>query len=290
MKNIIKEYIKEKLIIFSIDVKQKKHKNGNWKKEINFPPKWSEFTLQNTYINEKYNGIALLTGKINNLIIIDIDNIGHWEKLLKEHDEEEPNTIKVISGSGGLHYYFQYDKEFEHIKSKDHCFGKNYDIDIKTNGGCIIAPPTKYFNKNLNKNVEYQWENSIFDYELSKIPDWIKKLLLEKKEFKKVIKKEIIDDILQNNVENNIQNLEINEEVPELNFTINEIEYILSMLNDIRFQNYNDWLNVGICLYNINFEYWLIWEKWSQQSEKYQEGMCKKKWIKLFYPNTQTIN
>ena len=162
----IKKYKKEKLVLFSIDIKQKKHKNGNWKKDIDFPLKWTEFTLKKTYINNEYNGIALLTGKINNLIIIDIDNIEHWKQLLNEHDENEPNTVKVISGSGGIHLYFEYDKELDNVKSKDHCFGKDYDIDIKTNGGCVIAPPSKYYNKNLKKDVEYKWEKSIFEYKL----------------------------------------------------------------------------------------------------------------------------
>ena len=135
MKKATQQYIEQNLVTFSINVKQKKHKNGSWKKEINFPLNWSNFTLDNTYSNEKYNGIALLTGKINNLIVIDIDNITHWNDLLKENNQLEPETVKVISGSGGIHLYFCYDEELENVKSKDHCFNKHYDIDIKTNGG-----------------------------------------------------------------------------------------------------------------------------------------------------------
>jgi P4 family phage/plasmid primase-like protien len=290
MQNEIKKYTKEKLVCFSIDVKQKKHKNGNYKKDIDFPSKWTDFTLNKTYVNNDYNGISLLTGKINKLIVIDIDNVVHWEKLLEENKEEDPDTVKVISGSGGIHFYFQYDKDLEEVKSKDHCFGKDYDIDIKTNGGCVIAPPTKYYNENLKKEVEYKWEKSIFEHKPSKMPKWIKNLLLEKKVEKQKLKKETNKDenigtLINQSVSflNETSPLAANvtgdvNEDSELNFTINDIECIIDMLNESRNNSYNDWLSVGMCLYNINPKYLLLWEKWSQQSEKYEEGNCEEKW------------
>jgi P4 family phage/plasmid primase-like protien len=291
MKDAIKNYTEQNLITFSINIKQKKHKNGSWKKDINFPLNWTNFTLDATYFNKSYNGIAILTGKINNLIVIDIDNVEHWIQLLKENNQIEPDTVKVTSGSGGIHYYFQYDAELEDIKSKDHCFSKDYDIDIKTNGGCVIAPPTSYKNNNLNKFVEYKWNKSIFDTQPSNIPNWIKDLLLEKKTQKQIqnipnipniqnIKKEIKKDEKEH-VE--LQMLEIQEiqEMQEdnaLQFTMNDIESLLNMLNESRYNNYNDWINIGMCLFNINKQYLILWLKWSQQSHKYEEAACEKKW------------
>ena len=306
MQDLIKLYKKNNLVTFSIDIKQKKHKSGKWKKEIGFPSQWTDFTLKNYFYNEKYNGIALLTGKINNIIVIDIDNKDHWDNLLKENNQKEPDTVKVISGSGGIHYYFKYDESLETIKSKDHCFGKEYDIDIKTNGGCVIAPPTKYFNNNLNKEVVYQWatnsaydagcsendqkgvswKKSVFDYNITEIPIWIKNLLLNRKT-KKELKKELKFDKIELKTENKIeciskiyelQNLEILPEDSELNFTINDIEILLDMLDSSRCDNYNDWLNVGMCLNNIDSKYMLLWIKWSQQSIKYEDGTCEEKW------------
>lgn len=64
-------------------------------------------SLQNSYYNTKYNGLALITGKVNNIIVVDIDNIEHWNKFLEENDRDEPNTVKAISGSGGVHLYFK---------------------------------------------------------------------------------------------------------------------------------------------------------------------------------------
>lgn len=70
--------------------------------------------------------------------------------------------------------------DLDSIKSSSKCFNSKYDIDIRTNGGNIIVPPTQYFNKNLNNFVKYKWENNIFDCELAKFPLWMKKILLDK--------------------------------------------------------------------------------------------------------------
>lgn len=273
MKNIIAEYNELNLIVFSININQKKNKSGQWKKELNFPPKWTSFTMDNTYYNDKYNGLAILTGKTNNIIVIDIDNVDHWNQLLDENNKKEPITAKVITGSGGIHYYFQYDEELGDIKSTDHCFGKDYDIDVKTNGGCVIIPPSKYYNNNLGQNVEYKWENNIFDTKLAKFPVWIKNLLTKKNKDNKpsdnigkeqFITKEIVDIVP--------------EEDTELDFTVSELEAILCMLDKAKCDRYNDWVSVGMCLYNINKEYLLLWIKWSQQSNKYEDGLCDEKW------------
>jgi P4 family phage/plasmid primase-like protien len=270
MKTEIKKYIDKKLAVFSVNITQKKHKNGIWKKEINFPPKWTNFTLKSGFYNKDYNGLAILTGKINDIIVIDIDNIDHWKRLLKEQQQLEPKTVKAISGSGGIHYYFKYDIALENITSKDHCFGKDYDIDIKTNGGCVIAPPTSYYNNNLDTQVEYKWETSIFDTKILEIPIWIKDLLFVKKVQK--IKK--IENIEETKSEIN-ENIECDENTV---FTHDEIEQLVKMLSVKRCETYNDWLSVGMCLFNLDKTYLYLWRNWSKQSDKYETGACETKW------------
>ena len=39
--------------------------------------------------------------------------------------------------------------------------------------------------------------------------------------------------------------------------------------------------NVGLCLYNINSKYLIIWDKWSQKNNKYNENECEQKWNKF---------
>jgi P4 family phage/plasmid primase-like protien len=294
MKNNIKKYNEKNLITFQIDIKQKQHKNGEYKKDIAYPKNWENTKLDDTTYNNKYNGLALLTGKVNNIIVVDIDNLEHWEEFLEDNDKEEPDTVKAISGSGGIHLYFKYSDELDDIKSSSKCFDTDYDIDIRTNGGNIIVPPTSYFNKNLDKQVEYKWEKSIFDNELRKFPTWMKKILLkknnntnkEKKSLKKIIGAKDKDIVEIKNVDIDVQ---IDEEDKSLNFSIAEISSLLDMLNINRCNNYTDWINVGLCLHNINNNYLLLWENWSKLSDKYEDGKCGEHWNK-FKKNKEGLN
>jgi P4 family phage/plasmid primase-like protien len=281
----IKKYNNINLVVFSVDIKQKKSKDDSWKKAINFPKKWQNYTLKDSYKNEKYNGISMLTGKINNVFIIDIDNIEHWNNLLKENNQKEPNTVKVTSGSGGIHLYFKYSDDLENIKSTSKCFGKEYDIDVRTNGGCIIVPPTKYFNNTLGNEVEYKWENnkSIFDQELKSVPQWIKNILSNSKNEKEIKKKDKIkndDKDKDNNKMLEIQNLDldIDPEEENLNFTRQDVKLLVDMLSMNKCNNYSDWIAVGMCLHNISKNYITIWLEWSQKSKKYEKGCCEDKW------------
>ena len=50
-------------------------------------------------------------------------------------------------------------------------------------------------------------------------------------------------------------NIEIDEEEKNLTFTISDIENMLDMLAINKRDNYTDWINVGLCLHNINNKY-----------------------------------
>ncbi|MCP4262238.1 MAG: hypothetical protein GY774_32755 [Planctomycetes bacterium] len=51
----------------------------------------------------------------------------------------------------------------------------------------------------------------------------------------------------------------------------------LKVLDPSRVGNYPEWIKVGIGLHHCGFD-WLTWDKWSQQSSKYQKGVCEQKW------------
>src|SRR5579885_1374887 len=79
--------------------------------------RWQYITLENSKsIVEKQielhrcNAIGILCGEASGLTVVDIDvadqGLDLWKSLIKEH--EEPATFKVLTPSGGLHYYFKY--------------------------------------------------------------------------------------------------------------------------------------------------------------------------------------
>lgn len=99
--------------------------------------------------------IGIATGSISGgIIVIDIDidedkgvygdeSLREWER---EHGEL-PETWRAITGRGGYHYYYRSDKK---IKNTTNLYP---GIDIRGEGGYVIAPPSLHQNGNY-----YQWE------------------------------------------------------------------------------------------------------------------------------------
>ncbi len=85
-------------------------------------------------------GVAIVTGKISGIIVLDVDprNGGHDTMQGKDL----PPTVTVKTGGGGQHYYFKYPANMDSIKNVK---GENVDmpgIDIKGDGGYVFAPPS----------------------------------------------------------------------------------------------------------------------------------------------------
>ena len=113
-------------IRFSINVSVDK----NGKKIITlWPSNWAKF--DKSVINKNHNSITVLTGKINNLTIIDFDEKG-MEYFYKYEDLMD--TYIEYSTRGFRHAYFEYDEE---LSSKIKV--NNLDTDILSDGKCCIT-------------------------------------------------------------------------------------------------------------------------------------------------------
>ena len=275
------KYIDKELVVFPITVCHAKQKEGVFKKKLKMPPGWQKFTqkdsikmtpaTQNTAI---HNGIAMVTGKASNIIVIDIDNRQHWKQFLAENEQKEPKTVKAISGSGGYHLYFKYDDQYKDIKSNTCCFDKKYDIDCRTNGGCIIVSPTSYLDKNTNKQTSYKWIRSIVTSELLDFPEWMAKLIRNKNQ--PIAKKK---DIIVDESTESMRSPEEEDFIVGLECDTEEIEELVDMLSNDRRNNYKQWIDVGICIYNVTCSHGLnIWTSWSKKSPKYVDNDCCNRW------------
>ena len=101
--------------------------------------------------------IAIVTGKISNLVVFDVD-----KQDAIDYAEEEggfPITVKAISGKG-CHIYVQY-PEFEVRNSTNTDLG----LDIRADGGYIVAPPSIHGNGN-----QYTWEEGFSIHEIDPAP------------------------------------------------------------------------------------------------------------------------
>ena len=105
-----------------------------------------------------------------------------------------------------------------------------------------------------------------------------------KEVYKKLEKKNIIRKKInfEEKKEENIENI-------NNNFIFQDINFLCNSLSIDRATNYNDWINVGLCLHNIdkinNFSNKLLecWINFSRKSEKYINGECNKLWKKFKY-------
>lgn len=102
---------------------------------------WSKFSVQTRPFDEigftKKDNAGIATGPASNLLVIDVDDA----KLFKTRREEQnwiiPKTAIVRTGTGSLHYYFEYPKNEKEYRCKTL---KKYGFDIRGIGGIITAP------------------------------------------------------------------------------------------------------------------------------------------------------
>jgi hypothetical protein len=124
----------------------------------------------------KGNNIGLVCGEISGVIVFDVDvkdnGLADWLRYIKQFGE--PKTLKVLTGSGGFHYYFKYNDRVSHLKSFSRVVKENkrkLSWDLKTNGGQVVLPPS--IHPETNKLYEFV----DFSKEITEMPDWLLDLI-----------------------------------------------------------------------------------------------------------------
>ena len=132
------------------------------------PTKYLEYSIK-----FPYNNIGILTGIFSNIIIIDIDirngGLEEWNLLLKKNNKKI-NTPLVQTASGGFHYYFKYNEEYEKYKF----FLYDPEEKRKINGIDILKTGKQavYPESIINDKV-YKWIISPKDCNIKKVPKWL---------------------------------------------------------------------------------------------------------------------
>lgn len=125
------------------------------------------------------SGIGIVTGPESRIFVIDLDTIdGHgingianFEALVAENSEL-PVTPYAESPTGSLHIYFRYPEGTKVSNSASTLAG---GVDVRGDGGCILAPPT--FRADLNKF--YKWIVSPFNTQIADCPEWLLKKIVK---------------------------------------------------------------------------------------------------------------
>ena len=216
--------------------------------------KWSNPNNYTKNIDIKKYNIGILTGKINNLLVIDVDKKDDGIEEFKKYTDVNGfiNTFTVKSPNDGYHYYFSYknsDETVQHLideslmnKSK-YRYGKG--IDIRSNGGYIVGPDSSINGK------KYEIINDIEPIEL---PEKLVVWLLEGSELKIPTKKTKI----------NPKYINLHSAFYKFEVTDEQLINILDKLDESYYNDYNKWLIVLTVLKNLNK--YDIFESFSKKS------------------------
>jgi hypothetical protein len=114
---------------------------------------WQNLT-QSVPVKSGYN-TAIVTGEISNLTVLDIDKpkVGELDGMVLLEMFNLIGCYTVRTPSGGLHVYFN---SVPGIKTgvRKPINGKYYSVDIRSEGGYVLAPPSKGYQ--LINDVEIQ--------------------------------------------------------------------------------------------------------------------------------------
>ncbi|MCC7572644.1 MAG: bifunctional DNA primase/polymerase, partial [Candidatus Methanofastidiosum sp.] len=112
--------------------------------------------------------IGIVTGSISRLLVLDIDG-EEGRQSLKIASKDATINTPVARSSRGKHYYFRANRIFRT------CAGILPGVDVRCEGGIIVAPPSVHPSGRV-----YEWEKSIFGNDLEDTPTWLSEILSER--------------------------------------------------------------------------------------------------------------
>lgn len=126
--------------------------------------KWLDYQTERPTINtyrrweERHRNAnpAVITGKISNVVVLDIDDPAFFHAL-----PETPDT-PISKTPRGFHIWFKHPGY--HIPNSAN---RSLSVDFRGDGGYVVVPPA------LSLDGHYQWVNSFDDYDPDDLPEWV---------------------------------------------------------------------------------------------------------------------
>lgn len=136
----------------------------------------SEEQIKKWWKDFPFSSIGLATGKISNLIVLDVDG-EEGAKYIKDRGIPPTPCVKTKKG---YHYYFK------HPGFSVQNFAKKKGLDLRGDGGYVILPTSKH-----PSGIKYEWTISPEKEDLADPPAWLLQLITEKKEGKRLPETEL---------------------------------------------------------------------------------------------------
>lgn len=116
-----------------------------------------EATIKRQLAQYPATGLAVITGVLSGIIVVDVEAGGSTEGL----------TPTVISKTGGNGWHYYYKHPGVPVKNRVRIREK---MDIRGDGGFAVLPPSIH-----ESGKQYDWAVSPFDVPLAEVPDWLLK-------------------------------------------------------------------------------------------------------------------
>lgn len=220
--------------------------------------------------NQSYFGAfstAIITGKQSNITVLDCDSQDAYDFLLQSYPDFK--SFYTVKTNNGYHIYCAYTDKLKTTTNK------KAKIDVRNDGGLIIAPPTKYTL--LNGSIaQYKYIGGV---QLGEIPESIIDILPTLKKTNNNTNKKIYDTKQTNTLKEDEDYFCECVELPDHNLTINlQLYAFFDILNVERLSDYEPWISVGFLFYSLDLP-WQFWDKLSQKyPDKYDRNACFNKW------------
>lgn len=117
--------------------------------------------------------IGIVTGPETGVVVLDVDGpegLANLARLLERYGPL-PESVSVVTGSGGLHIYWHSPAGVTILNSMSKI---SPNIDFRGEHGFVVAPPSKHI-----KGGSYKWKHSPDNRSLAEMPDWLIKLAVE---------------------------------------------------------------------------------------------------------------
>lgn len=190
------------------------------------------------------------TGKDVGVVGIDFDTADAYNAFIKANPE--CSNYFTQKTKKGFHIIFKYDERLNHSCSNDGHSREECKIDFRSNGGCLISYPTKYYHHETNE--EYSYDIHI-DGELGTITNKIIKYFDDNDIVYKPVKNDTSSRMskkkkeVKKAIEEKIEQVE--EKLEEINSQSGKIFIkMCACFTRERVANYSTWFEMGCMLKN----------------------------------------
>jgi len=242
---------------------KKSHKSMKFSKGVAWGKTTNETQIISDWQRWPQANVCIVTGPVSNIFVLDVDTPeGHGPErdggaalaALEAIHGPLPPTREARSPTGGRHLYFRYPKN-GNIFNSDNEVGPG--LDIRGDGGMVLAPPSIKPAKGDKPEGMYTWVN---DIPMVQAPDWLLQLALDK----------------------NTEPREAGEEQKSIDYIV----AALMIIPNDESTGWDHWNTVGMATYNASGhseDGFIAFDAWSKKNrKKYNAEDVKERWYEKY--------